>query len=61
MNASDGHGLRRSREDDLAVLTLAKPPRNLLDPELMEAMREAILEADADSDVAPIRWPSRRG
>jgi enoyl-CoA hydratase/carnithine racemase len=54
MTASDGHGLERSREDGLARLTLAKPPRNLLDPELMAAMRDAILEADADPDVQAI-------
>jgi enoyl-CoA hydratase/carnithine racemase len=54
MTASDGHGLERSREDGLAVLTLAKPPRNLLDPELMALMREAILEADDDPDVQAI-------
>jgi enoyl-CoA hydratase/carnithine racemase len=54
MTASDGHGLERSREDGLAVLTLAKPPRNLLDPELMAVMREAILEADDDADVQAI-------
>jgi enoyl-CoA hydratase/carnithine racemase len=54
MTASDGHGLERSREDGLALLTLAKPPRNLLDPELMAVMREAILEADADPDVQAI-------
>jgi enoyl-CoA hydratase/carnithine racemase len=54
MTASHGHGLERSREDGLARLTLAKPPRNLLDPELMAAMRDAILEADADPDVQAI-------
>jgi enoyl-CoA hydratase/carnithine racemase len=54
MTPSDGHGLERSREDGLAVLTLAKPPRNLLDPELMALMREAILEADDDPDVQAI-------
>jgi methylglutaconyl-CoA hydratase len=54
MNASDGHGLERSREDGLALVTLAKPPRNLLDPELMAMMREAILEADEDADVEAI-------
>jgi enoyl-CoA hydratase/carnithine racemase len=54
MTASKGHGLERSREDGLARLTLAKPPRNLLDPELMAAMRDAILEADADSDIQAI-------
>lgn len=54
MNAADGHGLERSREDGLALLTLAKPPRNLLDPELMAAFREAILDADDDGDVEAI-------
>jgi enoyl-CoA hydratase/carnithine racemase len=54
MNASDGHGLERSREEGLARLTLAKPPRNLLDPELMAALRDAILDADADADVEAI-------
>jgi enoyl-CoA hydratase/carnithine racemase len=54
MTASERHGLERSREDGLARLTLAKPPRNLLDPELMAAMRDAILEADADSDIQAI-------
>jgi enoyl-CoA hydratase/carnithine racemase len=54
MDASNGHGLQRSHDDGLAVLTLAKPPRNLLDPDLMEALREAILEADADPDVEAI-------
>jgi enoyl-CoA hydratase/carnithine racemase len=54
MNASDGHGLERSREDGLAVLTLAKPPRNLLDPELMAIIRAAVLEADADPGVEAI-------
>ena len=54
MTASEGHGLERSREDGLARLTLAKPPRNLLDPELMAAMRDELLEADADSDIQAI-------
>jgi enoyl-CoA hydratase/carnithine racemase len=54
MTAPDGHGLERSREDGLALLTLAKPPRNLLDPELMAALREAIVEADADPGVTAI-------
>jgi enoyl-CoA hydratase/carnithine racemase len=54
MTAPDEHGLERSREDGLALLTLAKPPRNLLDPELMAALREAILEADSDPGVTAI-------
>src|SRR3954447_20484729 len=54
MDASNGHGLQRSHDDGLAVLTLAKPPRNLLAPEVMQALREAILAADADPDVEAI-------
>jgi enoyl-CoA hydratase/carnithine racemase len=54
MEASNGHGLERSREGGLARLALAKPPRNLLDPDVMAALREAIVEADADTDVQAI-------
>jgi enoyl-CoA hydratase/carnithine racemase len=54
MDAVYGHGLEHSRQDGLAVLTLAKPPRNLLDPDLMGALREAILAADAEPDVEAI-------
>jgi len=54
MDASNGHGLQRSHDDGLAVLTLAKPPRNLLAPDVMHVLREAILEADADPDVEAI-------
>jgi enoyl-CoA hydratase/carnithine racemase len=54
VNASNGHGLEQSREHGLARLALAKPPRNLLDPDIMGALREAILAADADPDVKAI-------
>ena len=54
MEAWNGHGLERSREGGLARLALAKPPRNLLDPDVMAALREAIVEADADTDVQAI-------
>jgi enoyl-CoA hydratase/carnithine racemase len=54
MERSNGHGLEQSREDGLAVLALAKPPRNLLDPDVMDAVRASILAADADPDVAAI-------
>jgi enoyl-CoA hydratase/carnithine racemase len=54
MEASNGHGLERSREGGMARLELAKPPRNLLDPDVMAALRDAILEADADPDVQVI-------
>jgi enoyl-CoA hydratase/carnithine racemase len=54
MSASNDGGLQLSHEDGLARLTLAKPPRNLLDPDLMAALRDAILGADADPDVEAI-------
>jgi enoyl-CoA hydratase/carnithine racemase len=54
MEGSNGHGLERSRQGGLERLELAKPPRNLLDPDVMAALREAILDADADPDVQAI-------
>ncbi len=54
MEGSNGHGLQRSRDGALARLELARPPRNLLDPDVMAALRDAILEADADADVQAI-------
>src|SRR4051794_41751899 len=54
MQASNEDGLERSRDGGLARLALAKPPRNLLDPDVMAALREAILEADADRAVQAI-------
>src|SRR3954453_3894185 len=54
MQASNADGLERSRDGGLARLALAKPPRNLLDPDVMAALREAILEADADGAVQAI-------
>jgi len=54
MEASNGHGLERSREGGLARLELVKPPRNLLDPDVMAALRDAILQADSDPDVQAI-------
>ena len=54
MEGSNGHGLMRSREGGLARLELARPPRNLLDPDVMAQLREAILEADADAAVDAI-------
>jgi enoyl-CoA hydratase/carnithine racemase len=54
VQASNGAGLERSREGGLARLALAKPPRNLLDPDVMAALRGAVLEADDDSDVQAI-------
>jgi enoyl-CoA hydratase/carnithine racemase len=54
MEGSNGAGLERSRDGGLARLQLTKPPRNLLDPDLMGALREAMLEADADPAVEAI-------
>jgi enoyl-CoA hydratase/carnithine racemase len=54
MQASDGHGLECSREGGLARLALAKAPRNLLDPDVMAALRDAILEAGGDPGVQAI-------
>jgi enoyl-CoA hydratase/carnithine racemase len=54
MEASNGHGLERSREGGTARIELVRPPRNLLDPDVMAALRDAILDADADPDVQAI-------
>jgi enoyl-CoA hydratase/carnithine racemase len=54
MEGSNGHGLERSRKGGLARLELARPPRNLLDPDVMAELRDAILEADGDADVDAI-------
>ena len=37
MQASNANGLQRSHAGGLARLELAKPPRNLLDPDVMRA------------------------
>ena len=54
MEASNGHGLVGSREGGLARLELARPPRNLLDPDVMAVLRDAILEADGAAEVDAI-------
>ena len=54
MQGPNGHGLESAREGAVARLALANPPRNLLDPDVMAALREAVLEADADADVQAI-------
>jgi len=54
MQASNANGLERSSEGGLARLALAKPPRNLLDRDVMAALREAIVEADGDAEVQAI-------
>jgi enoyl-CoA hydratase/carnithine racemase len=54
MEGSNRHGLQRSRDGGLARFELARPPRNLLDPDVMAVLRDAILEADGDADVDAI-------
>ena len=46
--------LRVSHDDGLAGLTLDRPPRNLLAPDLMDALREALNAADEDPAVKAI-------
>lgn len=43
-----------TRGDGFKRIALNRPPRNLLDPPLMAALRAAILEADADSEARAI-------
>jgi enoyl-CoA hydratase/carnithine racemase len=47
-------GLRVGRVRGVATMTLDRPERNLLVPELMEALRDALLLADADDAIAAI-------
>ena len=46
--------LRVSHDGDLARLELDRPPRNLLAPDVMDALREALQAADEDPDVKAI-------
>jgi enoyl-CoA hydratase/carnithine racemase len=46
--------LRVSHDDGLARLTLDRPPRNLLAPDLMDALRAALTAADEDPEVKAI-------
>jgi enoyl-CoA hydratase/carnithine racemase len=47
-------GLRIEQAGGVATLTLDRPERNLLVPELMDALRDALLQADADDTVMAI-------
>lgn len=47
-------GLAVSVSDGTVTLRLDRPPRNLLAPDLMGALRATLLEADADADVRAI-------
>jgi enoyl-CoA hydratase/carnithine racemase len=49
-----GPGLRVERAAGVATLTLDRPERNLLVPELMDALRDALLQADADDGVTAV-------
>jgi enoyl-CoA hydratase/carnithine racemase len=44
----------RCGEDGVAHLVLNRAPRNLLVPELMDALRQALLDADRDEDVRAV-------
>jgi methylglutaconyl-CoA hydratase len=47
-------GLSRSVSDGVATLTLSRPPRNLLVPELMDGLREELVALDLDEDVSAV-------
>jgi enoyl-CoA hydratase/carnithine racemase len=47
-------GLRVRHAAGVATLTLDRPDRNLLVPELMDRLRDALLQADADDAVAAV-------
>lgn len=47
-------GLRVEHAAGVATLTLDRPERNLLVPELMDALRDALLHADADEAITAI-------
>lgn len=48
------NGLDAQAHDGVLRLTLRRPPRNLLSPDVMDALRAALLEADADAHVRAI-------
>jgi enoyl-CoA hydratase/carnithine racemase len=52
----DGHddGLIVSVEDGVVELRLDRPPKNLLAPDLMASLRDALLAADANPDIRAI-------
>jgi enoyl-CoA hydratase/carnithine racemase len=54
MTETGTEGLEITRADGVERIALNRPPRNLLDPPLMDMFRSAILEADADEDVKAI-------
>lgn len=54
MTASASPGLSAACEQGTLMLTLDRAPRNLLEPGLMDALRQALLDADADAKVSAI-------
>jgi enoyl-CoA hydratase/carnithine racemase len=54
MSESGTEGLEITRADGVERIALTRPPRNLLDPALMDLFRAAIIEADAADDVRAI-------
>ena len=54
MTESGTAGLEITRADGVERIALTRPPRNLLDPPLMDLFRAAIVEADAADDVRAI-------
>ena len=54
MTKSGTEGLEITRADGVERIALTRPPRNLLDPPLMDLFRAAIVEADAADDVRAI-------
>jgi len=54
MTESGTEGLEITRADGVERIALTRPPRNLLDPPLMDLFRAAIVEADAADDVRAI-------
>ena len=54
MANTETEGFEVTQEDGFSRIALDNPPRNLLDPRIMAALRGAILEADADESVKAI-------
>ncbi len=52
--ASDPAGLACRSVEGTLTLTLSRPPKNLLEPGVMEALRAGLLQADADPDIRAI-------
>jgi enoyl-CoA hydratase/carnithine racemase len=54
MAQTETEGFEVRREDGFSRITLDNPPRNLLDPRIMAALRATIVDADADDSVSAI-------